>query len=487
MSDPSFVYNGLDATTGGYLLPDQSPGAISTIARGHKLDDAQLRELRALRRFHSTMILGSPEDEDEEDAKLSQTGWGVIFPFAKQARVPEYKEALSGLLERRAQQAGERFKIFEGPCAYRPGESKTDFLGRQGVGPGPPNPDKVPSHLLLVGGPEDIPFQFQFQLSVQYAVGRLDLDSVAELKSYAASVVAAEEQAFVRERSLSFFAPRNPDDQATGSSADHLVAPLVDALRKELRQGRNASAASWAIEHLDGPAANKRSLLERLGGSRTPALLFTAGHGAGFPLGHAQQLERQGALVTSDWPGPIAWRNKALLEDHTVSAADIGDGIDLRGSLLFFFACYGVGTPELDSFVSAAFGRPMRISPAAFTARLSKRLLGRSRAPLAVIGHVDRACNTSFSWRSQPQLQVFQRTIVDLLRGKRVGTAFKHFSLRYAELATVLSDRLQEINQGTAPLDELNLAMLWTFHQDARGYLVLGDPAVRLRSPDPGK
>jgi hypothetical protein len=65
-----------------------------------------------------------------------------------------------------------------------------------------------------------------------------------------------------------------------------------------------------------------------------------------------------------------------------------------------------------------------------------------------------------------------------ILAGQRVGNALDQFNIRWAALTTEIADRLKA---GTKPEEQTELANLWVARDDARNYIVFGDPAVRLR------
>lgn len=452
------ILNGIDGSSGEYLLPPMTPRQILEILRRRN----RIVEFRR----------GVPPGVDAGD--IASSGWGVVFPAG---RDPAVRDALEPLLEHRRAQATRlderRFRVFEGHDGYLPGMSKDDFLRTHGTGPGVVDPDRVPYHLLLVGSPSEIPFRVQEQLDIQHSVGRLCFETSEEYARYAEGVVAAETGEVRRPRRATFFGVANPGDRATRLSAERLVRPLAERLAG-LEEG-------WEVATRIGPGeATKAELTRLVGGKDGPALVFTASHGMGFPSTDPRQRVHQGALLTQEWPGPQRWSGP-VPEAHYFSADDVGSRDHFGGLVTFCFACYGAGTPERDDFAHRTpQAAPRRLAPEPFVSRLSQRLLGHpGGSALATIGHVDRAWGYSFLWGDQAQLGVFEAALRLLLRGQPVGAAMEWFGQRYAELSADVTAALQAADYGER-IDPEEVIALWTANNDARAYVVVGDPAVRL-------
>lgn len=417
--------------------------------------------------------LGGEAGGDPRD--LGSQGWAAIFPA--NAR-PEVREALVPLIEHRQGEAASReerrFRIFEGENGYQPGDGRLDFLARQGVGPGTENHDRVPEHLLLVGGPEEIPWSFQFDLGLGYSVGRLGFETPAEYANYAARVVATESgMRQAPKRKVVFFAPRHSGDRASELICEYLAEPLAAMVE--------AHVPDWTVERIVGEGAHRDLLARQLAGDGATSLLFAASHGVGYPCGDPRQQAFQGSLLCAESPGPAAWR-EPVPDAHIFSADAIGDDAT-PPDVCFLFACHGAGTPRAGSYPEPGQERP-RLAPEAFAAKLTRRLLGLRNGSLAVIGHVERSYCYSFVWPGAGgQTGVFESALRGLLDGIPVGLACQSFPERYSELATSLAEALENSDYG-APIDPAKMKRLWTARTDARGYVILGDPAVRLRPSD---
>lgn len=471
MASRPLIFNGINASTGQYLPSPRTIHELAQLARGERWQRDHLEELRALQwRMSQDSGLAPPYGIDVKD--LAASGWGVLF--AKDCD-PAVRDALTPLLKHRKQAAQWHYKEFD-KDAYEPGLSKDAFLRRQKVGAtGPADTRRVPYYLLLVGSPEQIPYRFQYELDVEYAVGRIYFNTPEEYANYANSVVAAEQHAprtQSTQRRAVFFGPRNQDDIPTELSAQYLVGPLAASMA-----GRYPE---WLISSLLGAAATKEQLGRLLGGSETPDFLFTASHGVWLPNEDSRKLAHQGALLCHEWPGPLAWQ-KAIPPKFYFSADDVAENAHLQGVISFHFACYSAGTPETDDFAeySGAAPRPVHVP---FLAAFPQRLLSHPKGgALAFIGHVERTWGYSFlnDQETESELLVFEETLGLLLRGFPVGYAMEPFSRRYAELSVELNNELDEINKGK-PLDDDRLATTWISNNDARNYILLGDPAVRL-------
>jgi hypothetical protein len=466
----TFVFNGVDGSTGRPMVPALSAADVAQLAGVGPRDADADAVLLAKLRGGSALPLGVGHDP----RYLDESGWGVIFPHGAD---PAIREALAPLLDHRKAQATaideRRYRELAGVDGHRPGERKQAFLGRLGAPrSGAVEPDRMPYYLLIVGAPERVGFEFQAQLGLQYGVGRVHFETLDEYARYAQSVVAAETAATMRAPGLTFFAARNPGDKATELACDHLVGGLTTSLR--------AGKRAWPITAITGEEATKAQLARLLGGE-APALLFTSTHGVGFANGDPRQLSEQGALLCQDWPG-AAWSGP-LPPEFYFAGDDLAADADLRGVVAFLFACYGAGTPRTDPFAHLRPGPAPEVAPRAFLSRLPTRMLAHPRGgALAVIGHVDRAWACSFhGGRSGPEIETFNSALKRLQLGYPVGAAMEFFAGRYAELSSDLALELEDPAQARP----LELAQMWTANNDARNYMVLGDPAVRVAQPKP--
>lgn len=411
---------------------------------------------------------------DERD--LAAAGWGVVFAPGVD---PAVREALSPLLELRREQAAAIHGLHFRELTYAPGESAWDFLARHGALPGTVDPRRLPFYLLLVGGPEAIPFELQERLGCFHAVGRIDFDRPEEHARYAESVVAAESSPPDRRPEVALFGPRHPDDPATAVLEEMLLEPLAGALRSQEEPG------GWAVRTCFGPAASKGALHRVLGGGETPAVLFFAGHPLLFPPDDPRQRREQGALVCSEWPGPRGRGHGPVPPEHYFAAADLPAGADLHGLVAFLFASYGVGTPRREPLFREDPDEDDELAPTPFVAELPRALLAHPRGgALAVIGKTGPAWGYPFSRvRGRRQTGAFESVFRSLEEGEPVGAALLVLEQAQAEvsayLRSLLADRDSRLALGRPALDPGDLVALWTAGHGLR-FTLLGDPAVRV-------
>jgi Peptidase family C25 len=456
---------GIWADTG---LPLNDLSESTTADRLHKEPEEE-----AVARASTFSALGELDAND-----LQQCGWGIMFaPGVKQ----EIKDALQPLILHR-KQAAEPFMIYDGDSSILPGESPQDWLARHHVRLDVVDPAKgIPYYMLLVGPPDAIPFEFQYVLDLYWAVGRLWFETADEFRQYAESVVRYETASRVpTARQMTVFATEHEFDRATQLFTRNVVQPLCDG--EGLKPTSIGKRQGFGLKTVLGEHATKASLTEILqgrGGSGTPSLLFTGSHGMAFRESDPRQASHQGAIVCQDWSG-----FGAITEKDWFSATDVPGDANIHGMMHILFACYGGGCPEFDNF-DQMNNQPARIASKPFFSRLPSRLLSHpGGGALAVLAHIERAWAYSFQDDAgTSQAQGFREVIGRIIRGERIGQATDSFNFRWAALSVELSNAERALRFGAAlPLGRLG--RMWIARDDARNFMILGDPACRIRTQD---
>jgi hypothetical protein len=205
-------FNGINFNTGGYAVEPRSIDAMA------KLIGVQ----PGVSTFDKTRG-GRPRSFGTTD-KMEDSGWGIVFPTDTPDSV---RNALKPLIGMRSQRVGRRFKELD----YKPGEQLRDWYARHQISPGNLNPSGVPYYLLLIGPPDQIPFEFQYLLGIDYAVGRLAFDDAADYERYARSTTAYESATSVpNNKKISYWGTRHPGDGSTKLSSSFLLEPLINGI-----------------------------------------------------------------------------------------------------------------------------------------------------------------------------------------------------------------------------------------------------------------
>lgn len=337
-------------------------------------------------------------------------------------------------------------------------------------------PGETPHYVLIVGGPDQVPFQFQAMLDSAASVGRVAFDDIASLQAYVDKILRleADDNPPARREALVFATDKGSPDP-TYYSRQYMAAPVDQYVRSRL---------SAPVRALYGESATAPALLEALTTGRA-GVIYTASHGAARPAaGLDVQRAVNGSVVCTPEPGATA---QSLL-----TAGDIPADMPVaEGAVVFQFACFSAGTPA-ESDYAHWLGRERLNAKADFVAALPNRLLAHPRGPLAFVGHVDLAWIHAFddpddpdiseAWH--PRLEPFLAAVDALLAPQPVGLAMtamnKRFDMGNAGLALAF-DRQRRGTLPDTPEFQSRLVRSFITRSDAQNYVVLGDPAVYPR------
>lgn len=330
--------------------------------------------------------------------------------------------------------------------------------------------------LLLVGSEADLPFLLQQKLAVNHQVGRLSFPSGDAYCAYAARVVRSEEPHSLQRPELVVFAPSS--DSATCYSRDCLAQPILEV---------GESQALSTVPLIDGEA-RREHLLEALARS-TPGrrqLLFSATHG-------------RGGAISAPPGGPL---DLGALECHggqVLSAEDIRalpsaleDGIGV------LFACYSGGVAGgVPSHPFLEFGRPA-VGQDDRVASVANGLLLHPRGPLGILGHLgmiygtrlrDAEGNTPPASLEPKSFDRLRAVMDDLSRGRSLDDASWRMGALFRAAYEHYCRTLEWISREGLYDDEdavTTLFLEWLDVEDLKGWIVLGDPVVRVWSASSG-
>lgn len=417
-------------------------------------------------------------DRGADANALDIQGWAIIAPSGEEGtrRIKD----LGKLIEHREAEQRSRVKEYRvGPGVK--GEAALSWI-RKHYSPEDVPKTEQPGYLLLLGDLHEISFDLQQALAHDAMVGRVYFPARTGYSQYAEKVVRVE-QARRSEPPNMLLYGANDNTPAT----EHAQRYLLDKLAEMFADRRRAKTKT-----LDRPRGSDELL--RIAGSSssgTPPMLLSVCHGNPYR-----------SLAPGAPPAPAG--GLRLDAQTLLTPSDVANGSFLSGGLWLCIACFGAGTPAESSFKpwlelllhSARYKTFAESALLQLRTQSEDRLsplplaaLANPQGPVGILAHLDLAWTYSYtdpgdgfrsSWASR-----FMDVIEQWVRGRRAGVGMSALHTHYCKAADNLL-RLEELKawaarrQKSARIDEENRAHLWMLRNDLRGYLLLGDPAVRV-------
>ncbi len=449
---------------------------------------AQPPQPRGPRRPDEVVLGGVALDPND----LPGQRWGVIAPLDEEG--DRLLCAMAPLIRLREKQQGAPAKIYRVPPDM---DAACSFEWKNKVYHAVPLRER-PSYLLILGDLHQVSIDLQYVLANGAMVGRLCFNAEEVGNGTSQGPYAGYEAYAEKVRSLASGPPTSAAPRAlfySGRDEGDATRLGRDILIKGCIEGWPEDAGAPPDDTLKGQGLNE--FLHSAEGA-SPTVLLSLSHGLGRPA--------QG------WPTP--GRQRALQGALSLGCGETLTADVLRGKrflpagLWFCFACFGAGTPRTSVFHSWLLELASEAGPAAedvrklaksvaqglpqpserpFVAALPQAALASPEGPLAVIGHVDLAWSYGFMdenltvGRPSRILSVLQA----LAAGCRAGAALRGLTESYLGINEQLLQMYQdqrdaERDELPDPTDKIRLGNVWMLRNDLRGYVLLGDPAVRL-------
>ncbi|HWO25084.1 MAG TPA: hypothetical protein VNO30_40375 [Kofleriaceae bacterium] len=426
---------------------------------------------------------------------LERQRWGVIAPAGDAG--DRLIDAIAPLVERRRRQQGP-VPVYRVPARMTVTEAarwkKRVFRSCADVG------DDLPRYQLIVGDLDEVPLAVQQVQATDGFVGRIAFDDLDGYRAYAEKVVRWEERPASAGAGCAILHAVRDGTQATQRGVEALIAPAEEILNRR----RGAGDVRYSELRVTG---SERPTPDELWAAATatdrPGVLLSLSHGVGVPCARwSSTAARGGAEQQRREQGALSFGRGGL-----VTGADVAGRGFLPGGMWLAVACFGAGTAETSDYrhwldilrrtghVGSEIGHVLDTlaHERPFVAAVPKAALADPRGPLAFVGHVDLAWTYSFfdlDDRPRRRPGRIVGVIQSLLNGHRAGVAMRKLLQFFAEVnteLTALEDAQVRAGLGTiADHERAQRGHLWMLRQDLAGYVLLGDPAVRLPISDGG-